>query len=181
MLDKTFDVHFRADRTRAGLSIGDDCILRNQCIFESSEGFIDIGNRVFINTGTQLISRSRIDIGDDVTIAWNCVVYDHDSHSLDHEERIRDHRRQLADWDSGDFIRNKDWTHVETAPIKIGNFVWIGFDVVILKGVTIGEGAVIGARSVVASDVSPWTVVAGNPARAIKQLRPSCPVGSTGA
>ena len=48
--------------------------------------------------------------------------------------------------------------------------MWIGFDVTILKGVTIGEGAVIGAKSVVTKDVEPWTVVAGNPAVVVKYL-----------
>ena len=48
--------------------------------------------------------------------------------------------------------------------------VWIGFNAIILKGVTIGEGAVVGAGSVVTKDVLPWTVVAGNPARLIREI-----------
>jgi len=55
-----------------------------------------------------------------------------------------------------------------TAPITIGEGAWITADVFIGPGVTIGEGAVVGARSSVFSDVAPWTVVAGNPARFIK-------------
>jgi virginiamycin A acetyltransferase len=51
----------------------------------------------------------------------------------------------------------------------IGNDVWIGYDALILPGVQIGDGAVIGARSVVSKNVVPYTIVAGNPARAIKQ------------
>jgi acetyltransferase-like isoleucine patch superfamily enzyme len=49
---------------------------------------------------------------------------------------------------------------------------WIGFDVCVLPGVTIGEGAIVGARSVVAGDVPPYTVVAGNPARVVRRLSP---------
>ena len=56
--------------------------------------------------------------------------------------------------------------------VHIGDNVWLGFDVVILPGVTIGEGAVVGARSVVDSDIEPFTVVAGNPARAVRRLDP---------
>jgi acetyltransferase-like isoleucine patch superfamily enzyme len=55
-------------------------------------------------------------------------------------------------------------------PIHIGRAAWIGFDSCVLPGVTIGEGAVVGARSVVTSDVEPFTIVAGNPARVIRRL-----------
>lgn len=56
-----------------------------------------------------------------------------------------------------------------TAPIKIGNGVWVGAEAYIGPGVTIGEGAVIAARSVVVKDVPAWTVVGGNPAKFIKE------------
>jgi acetyltransferase-like isoleucine patch superfamily enzyme len=55
-------------------------------------------------------------------------------------------------------------------PIRIGRNVWIGFDACVLPGVTIGEGSIVGARSVVFADVAPWTLVAGNPARVIRAL-----------
>ncbi|HAJ60189.1 MAG TPA: hypothetical protein DCP31_13785, partial [Cyanobacteria bacterium UBA8543] len=55
-------------------------------------------------------------------------------------------------------------------PIRIERNVWIGFDACVLPGVTIGEGAIVGARSVVTQDVPPYSVVAGNPARLIKKL-----------
>lgn len=53
--------------------------------------------------------------------------------------------------------------------VNIGNDVWIGSDVIIMSGVTIGDGAVVGAGSVVTADVEPYTIVAGNPAKAIKK------------
>ena len=53
---------------------------------------------------------------------------------------------------------------------RIGRGAWIGFDCCVLPGVTIGEGAVVGARSVVGADVAPFTIVAGNPARYIRRL-----------
>ncbi len=53
-------------------------------------------------------------------------------------------------------------------PIRIGNGAWIGAKAIILKGVTIGEGAIVGAGSVVTRDVAPYTIVAGNPARFIR-------------
>jgi acetyltransferase-like isoleucine patch superfamily enzyme len=57
-------------------------------------------------------------------------------------------------------------------PVRVGRNVWIGFESCVLPGVTIGEGAVVGARSVVVEDVPPYTVVAGNPARVIRRLEP---------
>lgn len=57
--------------------------------------------------------------------------------------------------------------------VIIGNDVWIGAGAIIMNGVTIGEGAIVGAGSVVTRDVPPFTVVAGNPARIIKELVPN--------
>jgi acetyltransferase-like isoleucine patch superfamily enzyme len=57
-------------------------------------------------------------------------------------------------------------------PVKVGPNVWIGFDACVLPGVTIGEGAVVGARSVVTADVPPDTIVAGNPAGVIRRIDP---------
>ena len=141
-------------------------------IFESDEGEVNIGDNTFINGGTSLISRNMIDIGNNVTIAWGCTLYDHNSHSLDFKERIKDIKRQNEDYRQGkSFIDSKDWSVVKSKPIIIKDHVWIGFDSVILAGVTIGEGAIIGARSVVRTNVEPWTVVAGNPAIVIKRLK----------
>ena len=68
-----------------------------------------------------------------------------------------------------------DYTHPDmpliTAPITIQDNAWVTSDVFVAPGVTIGEGAVIGARSVVIKDVAPWTVVAGHPAKFIKERR----------
>lgn len=58
---------------------------------------------------------------------------------------------------------------LKTAPIRIGNGVWIGAEAYVGPGVTIGDGAVIAARAVVVKDVPPWTVVGGNPAKVIKE------------
>jgi acetyltransferase-like isoleucine patch superfamily enzyme len=64
----------------------------------------------------------------------------------------------------------KNWDVVKMASIKIQDKVWLGMNVTVLKGVTIGEGSVVAAGSIVTKDVPPWTLVAGNPARVIKEL-----------
>ena len=154
------------------IKIGNNCMLNCDFIFESEKGEIEIGDRTFINGGTSLISRSKIKIGDDVTIAWGCTLYDHNSHSLDWQERQKDLEQQLNDYNNGlDFIKNKNWETVKSRPITIEDKVWIGFDCTILNGVTIGEGAIVGAKSVVRENVEPYTIVAGNPAVVIKKLK----------
>lgn len=156
---------------RKYLKIGDDCIISGNFVFESTAGIVKIGNHSYIGGGT-FISRSSIEIGDNVTIAWGCTFYDHDSHSLDYLKRRKDIDDELNDIRNGrNFIANKDWSDVNSKPIKICNDAWIGMNVIILKGVTVGEGAIVGAGSVVTKDVPAWTIVAGNPARVVKDVK----------
>jgi acetyltransferase-like isoleucine patch superfamily enzyme len=171
-LGPSFRLRLDIPREDVALLIGDGCILQNHFIFESAGGKIAVGDGVFINSGTKIISRSSIEIGNAVTIAWGCVVYDHDSHSLSYRDRIADHNQSLSDVSHGNMVANKDWSRVATAPIRICDYVWLGFDVVVLKGVTIGEGAVVGARAVVTRDVPPWTIAVGNPAGVVKEIPP---------
>lgn len=157
----------------AHLKFKKDCIAKidresqvgGSLIFERDNAFISIGKRTFMQGS--IIAAQKVEIGDDVMIAWGTTVIDHNSHSIYFSQRAQD----VTNWKVG----KKDWTHVKIAPVKIGNKVWIGFNSIILKGVTIGEGAIVGAGSVVTKDVSPWTVVAGNPARVIKKVSESEP------
>lgn len=168
------DVRFDAIsnlENRKYVTIGKNGLIRAEFIFESSKGEIVIGNNVQLG-GAILISRNRIEIKDDVTMAWGITIYDHNSHSILWEERKNDNIQCYNDYIKfhGDSLVNKDWSCVANKPIIIESKVWVGFDVLILKGVTIGEGAVIGAKSVITKDVEAWTVVAGNPAVVVKYL-----------
>lgn len=152
------------------LRIGEHCIVDATFIFEKSTGFVSIGNRSFIN-GT-IISIDRVEIGNDVIVAWDTLIYDHNSHSVNWEERKHDHEEEYNSFIKyGDPCINKDWSVVRSKPIKIEDKVWIGTGCKILKGVTIGEGAVVQAGSVVTKDVDPWTIVGGNPAVVLKRLK----------
>lgn len=156
---------------RKYMDIGSNGLISGSFIFETEEGYISIGNRVHIGGGNHFISRTRITIEDDVTIGWNCTIYDHNSHSIYWDERKNDTLQEYEDYCRyGDMIRNKDWSHVVSKEIRICKKAWIGFGVTILKGVTIGEGAVVGAQSVVTKDVPPYTVVGGNPAVVLKRI-----------
>lgn len=161
----------KPDINRKYLQIGEKCIIEGNFVFERETGSILVGDRTHIGLSS-LISINKIEIGNDVTIAWNCTIYDHNSHSVKWEERQYDTVQEYNDWkESGDLIKNKNWDVVKSAPIKICDKVWIGMGCTILKGVTIGEGAVVAAGSVVTKDVEPYTVVGGNPAKMIKQLK----------
>lgn len=161
-----------SDRFGGHLRLGKGAIVGCDFVFESDRGEIEVGDRTFINSGTRLISRESIRIGSMATIAWDCTIYDHNSHSLDWRERAADHARLLENVAAGRaLIEGKDWSSVKSRPIVIGDKAWIGFGVTVLGGVTVGEGAIVAAGSVVRADVAPWTVVAGNPAAWIKDLR----------
>lgn len=152
------------------LKIGNNSVINARFIFETENGYISVGDRVYIGGG-QFISREKITIEDDVIIAWGCTIYDHNSHSIYSNKRKNDVLQVYENMLKGNnLIANKDWSCVDSKEITIEKKAWIGFDVTVLKGVTIGEGAVVGAKSVVTKDVPPYTVVGGNPARVLKVI-----------
>lgn len=102
-------------------------------------------------TGGSLVVDEQITIGNRVWVGANTIITDTDFHPLDADVRA---------------VRPLD---AKTAPIIIENDVFIGMNALILKGVTIGERSVIGAGSVVTHNVSANSIVAGNPARVIRQ------------
>lgn len=162
-------IEIRSDEVKNYMVFGCDSLLNGHFVIENSSGKILIGDRTFISGGL-FISINSIIIGNDVMFSWGCTVMDNDAHSLSWRDRIND----VTDWKRG-FEQNqigkfKNWSKVESSPVIIGDKCWIGFNVIILKGVTIGEGAVVAAGSVVTKNVAPYTLVAGNPARYIKDL-----------
>ena len=126
---------------------------------------VHVGDFTLMN-GSRIICDSQITIGDYCLISWNTVLMDtyrapisptFRRSLLESIAHRPDHRAEPAE---------------QARPIAIGNGVWIGFDSVVLPGVTIGDGAIVGARSVVTNDVPPYAIVAGNPARMIRQIDP---------
>jgi galactoside O-acetyltransferase len=173
ILLSSVNISFRTPRKNIGVIIGKDSIVGCNCIFESSGGKISIGEHTYIGGGNMLISRNEIYIGNDVLISWGCWIYDHNSHSLNWEDRYKDIDALLQSYKNNkrsNIYLNKNWETVKSAPIKICDKAWIGFNSIILKGVTIGEGAVIGAGTIVTKDVPAWSVVAGNPAKVVKEI-----------
>ena len=148
------------------VTVGQNSILEGHVLFDRPGAHVRIGDRTYIGAST-IVSAESVEIGSDVLMAWGCWLVDHDSHAMSWELRQND----VLDWAQG----RKDWTHVTRRKVTIGNRAWIGFNAIILKGVTVGEGAVVGAASVVTRDVPPYTLVAGNPARVIRQVEDRAP------
>ena len=111
---------------------------------------IRIGSRTTIGYSTYIFASDRIYIGDDCMIASFVYLVDSQHNSDDPSQPMN---LQGASFD----------------PILVGHDVWIGTGSVIMPGVSIGDGAIIGANSVVTSDVPPRHIVAGNPARFIRK------------
>lgn len=105
-----------------------------------------IGNGTYLNRNTLIVCEDRVEIGKNCKIAWDVIIMDSDLHPIN---------------ESSPMV-NK--------PVRIGDDVWIGCRSIILKGVTIGYGAVIAAGSVVTKDVPPKTVYGGSPAKFIAEL-----------
>ena len=114
-------------------------------IFIRSGAELTLGDNVFLNHGVHLSASKKIIIGNNVNIAEDCLIIDNDFHMVGSSE-------------------------IKMEPITIGNNVWISSRVIILKGVSIGDNAVIGAGSVVTKSVPKNKLVAGNPARVIKSI-----------
>jgi len=149
--------------------IGSLSLIGGSLVCETQHAIISIGNKTFIGSGTQIISAQSVQIGDDVLIAGQVVIQDHNSHSLDSAKRKNDIEYALARY-QGRPIMTKSWDDVASKGIRIGNGSWIGMHAILLKGVTVGEKAIVGAGSVVTKDVPPNAIVAGNPARIVDAL-----------
>ena len=117
---------------------------------ELDSGRITIGDYVLVSPGTRISASDEVTIGDSVMIANGAYITDSDWHGL-YDRTVRDD---------------------EVAPVRLEENVWIGDHALVLKGVTVGRNSVVAARAVVTRDVPPYVVVAGNPARVVKELDP---------
>jgi acetyltransferase-like isoleucine patch superfamily enzyme len=141
------------------IRIGDDCTMNAISSFVSTSvgknPVLEIGNKTYLGHRVSISVGSKVTIGSHVLIANEVFIADNPGHPLDAARR----RVQGVEPD-------------QIRPVTIGDDVWIGHGCKIMPGVTIGEGAVVGAGSIVTRDVPPFTLVAGIPAKAVRDLRP---------
>ncbi|MBR1467652.1 MAG: acyltransferase [Bacteroidaceae bacterium] len=130
------------------IEFGRSCKIHNSCKISvngatNRKARLTIGDKVSIGDRTEIHCGNNISVGNRTLISWDCCIIDRDYHAFNSETE-------------------------KTCPIVIGENVWIGCRCLITKGVSIGDGAVIAAGSVVINDVPGRCLVAGNPARVIK-------------
>ncbi len=110
-------------------------------------GHLEIGDFTFLNDRTEVHCKKQVIIGRYCLIAWGVTIMDTDYHGIGKKARI-------------------------TLPTTIEEGVWIGNNAIITKGVTLGKGSVVATGSVVTKSVPPFTIVGGNPAKVIKEIKP---------
>ena len=152
---------------RPGLVLGDASGAYDRSSFVVGlEGRITVGAYTVLN-GTYLVCHDRINIGSHCLIAWGSVITDtwlEPSTSLDA-------RRSLLHFAAADPLRRLS-PIARPRPVTLEDNVWVGFDSVILPGVTLGRGSIVGCKTVISDDVPPYAVVVGDPARLVRYLDP---------
>lgn len=147
------------------ITIGEDSHVMATLVADRNGGRISVGKRCYLGDNTRIRASQSIEIGDDVMVAHNTNIFDDNTHPTDVDERMADKDGILmrGSWERFPTLSSK--------PIKICDKSWIGCNCCVMKGVTIGEGAIVAAGSVVTKDVPPYSVAAGNPAKIVKKLR----------
>lgn len=148
-------------------STKNDIVIHNNIMFlgchltSSNHGKIEIGNNVKLGVRSQILCVDNVVIGDYTAIATDVTIVDNNNHPVNPEFR--------------QFMRTtphnsdaRSWIHSDHKPVIIGKNCWIGSNVRIQKGVSIGDNSVIAACSVVTKDVPANCIAAGNPAKIVK-------------
>lgn len=132
------------------IRLGSRVVLESEVYFKitADASLIVLGDFVFLGRGVEFDVSAKVSVGSHTVIAPRCFITDHD-HGVSASARIDEQRGRIS-------------------PVAIGSDVWLGAGVVVLPGVTIGDGAIVGANSVVNKDVPAMAVVAGCPARFLR-------------
>ena len=169
-IDTSYGFHSVFSERDVAIDFGDYSTICDRSTFVMGENAqITVGKFTLFNNN-YLYCNDRITIGDHVLLAWGVSMTDTwipDASSLDarraalasaakHPERL---------------VLTPD--HLETAPITIEDNVWVGFECVLMPGVTLGQGAIVGCKTYVDEDVPPYAVVVGNPSRIVRYLDPT--------
>lgn len=152
-----FDIRNRRNiKIGKNFTTGFGCRLEAFPLNDANEICITIGENVQINDYVHIGAVGSIVIGDNVLMASKIYISDHNHGSYD--ELISDHPMSIP-------MERK----AICKPVVIGNNVWLGESVCVLPGVTIGDGCVIGALSVITKSIPPYSIAVGSPAKVVKK------------
>lgn len=147
----------------SAIEIGAYTHIRGELVTFKHGGQITCGEYCYVGEQSHVWSARSIRIGNRVLIAHNVNIFDNLTHPIGANAR-HEHFKSI--------ISTGHPTELDLAeePIEIEEDAWVGCMSIILKGVTVGKGAVIAAGSVVTKDVPPYTIVSGNPAKIIREI-----------
>jgi acetyltransferase-like isoleucine patch superfamily enzyme len=148
------------------MTVGDNTSIRGS--IDVAGGTFSFGSNGFLNPGSEIRCEERVEIGDYVLISYSVDVFDTNTHSTD----WRDRRREVDDGHPNG--TNPRHQRPNTAPIRLGDDVWIGKDAAILKGVEVGSRSIVGTRAVVTRSCPDDSLMTGNPA-VVRPLPASAP------
>lgn len=155
---------YNSQLNKDSINIGKNTHIRGQLLCFKYGGNITIGDDCYIGDGSRIWSGEKVVIGNNVLISHDVGIVDTNAHEINFIERSERYKSLIkkGPWETKGSILTK--------PVVIEDYAWVSFGAIILKGVTIGKGAIVAAGAVVTKDVSPFTLVAGNPAKEIKKL-----------
>jgi acetyltransferase-like isoleucine patch superfamily enzyme len=148
---------------REAVSIGRHTVSRAVLRLEPT-GSLTIGERCYFGDGVLVSAMNRVQIGDGTLFAHGVQVFDNNTHPIDAEERERHFAKILG------LSKNTDY-RIANAPVTIGKRCWLGMNVIVFRGVTIGDDTVVAGGSVVTSDLPSGVIASGNPAVPVRNLK----------
>lgn len=182
-----YDSALAASSFRENAIMGDDCFVSAsaRCVNLGSKSNVLLGNRVVCRgiVRVENVKPARLEIGDETYIGDDCIIscmeevvignwvsISHGVHIFDNASHPSDAAMRRHDVLVISSRTAGPRPLVATAPVRIGNDAWLGFNAVVLMGVTIGEGSIIAPGSVVTQNIPEYTFAAGNPARIISRV-----------
>lgn len=146
---------------KSNITIGSDCWIYGKIAVQSN-GKVTLGKHAQIGENSYILCVNLVEIGAYTAIAPNVTICDNNNHPVNPQLR-----KTMRITPPGHDL--KMWKHSLNAPILIGENCWIGANVRICKGVTIGDNSIVAANAVVTKDIPKNCIAAGNPARIVKE------------
>ena len=149
--------------SREFITIGAFTHVKGELLTFGHGGKITIGDYCYIGEQSNIWSALSIEIGNRVLIAHNVNIFDNLTHPVNPKARHNQFKQIIT-------TGHPEHIDLSESAVVLSNDVWIGCMSLVLKGVTIGEGAIVGAGSVVTKNVPPYSIVTGNPAHIVREI-----------